>query len=127
MERQREQALAGKVAIITGASRGVGKQAALDFASRGAHVVLAARTVEADTALPGTIGDTLQQIEDLGGQAIAVATDLAQEEDLTRLVDATKRGLVGRMRAAGRGCASSQHRIHGNAGHGSARHADQLG
>ena len=88
MERQRELALAGKVVIITGASRGVGKQAALDFARRGAQIVLAARTVEPDSALPGTIGETLAQIEALGGQAIAVATDLAKEEDLKRLVDA---------------------------------------
>jgi len=86
MERQKELDLSGKVVIITGASRGVGKQAALDFAKRGAHVVLAARTVEADTTLPGTIGETLKQIEDLGGKAIAVATDLAAEEDLKRLV-----------------------------------------
>jgi NAD(P)-dependent dehydrogenase (short-subunit alcohol dehydrogenase family) len=88
MVRQRELDLTGKVVIITGASRGVGKQAALDFARRGANVVLAARTVEADSALPGTIGETLRQIEELGGQAIAVATDLAKEEDLKALVDA---------------------------------------
>jgi len=88
MERQREQPLAGKVVIITGASRGVGKQAALDFAKRGAKIVLAARTVEPDSALPGTIGETLKDIENLGGQAIAVATDLAREEDLKHLVDA---------------------------------------
>ena len=88
MERQREVDLTGKVVIITGASRGVGKQASLDFARRGAHVVLAARTVEADSKLPGTIGETLAQIEALGGQAIAVATDLAKEEDLKALVDA---------------------------------------
>jgi len=50
--------------------------------------VLAARTVEPDSTLPGTIGETLQQIEDLGGQAIAVATDLAKEEDLKRLIEA---------------------------------------
>jgi NAD(P)-dependent dehydrogenase (short-subunit alcohol dehydrogenase family) len=86
--RQREGDLAGKVVIITGASRGVGKQAALDFARRGAHVVLAARTVERDSTLPGTIGETLKQIEDAGGQAIAVATDLAREADLKALVDA---------------------------------------
>ena len=86
--RQRELPLTGKVVIITGASRGVGKQAALDFARRGAHVVLAARTVEADSTLPGTIGETLRQIEEQGGQAIAVATDLAQEADLKALVDA---------------------------------------
>jgi len=88
MERQKELDLTGKVVVITGASRGVGKQAALDFAKRGAHVVLAARTVEPDSTLPGTIGETLKQIEDLGGQAIAVATDLAQEGDLKRLIDA---------------------------------------
>ncbi len=86
--RQRELDLGGKVVIITGASRGVGKQAALDFARRGAHVVLAARTVEADSVLPGTIGETLAQIEALGGQAIAVATDLAEQADLKALVDA---------------------------------------
>ncbi len=88
MQRQREQDLTGKIVIITGASRGVGKQAALDFAKRGANVVLAARTVEANSALPGTIGETLKQIEVLGGQAIAIATDLAKEEDLKALVDA---------------------------------------
>ena len=88
MERQRELDLTGKVVIITGASRGVGKQAALDFARRGANVVLAARTVDADSTLPGTIGETLKEVEDLGGQAIAVVTDLAKEEDLKRLVDA---------------------------------------
>ena len=88
MERQRENDLTGKVAIITGASRGVGKQAALDFARRGVDVVLAARTVEVDSALPGTLGETLAQIEELGGQAIAVATDLASEDDLKALVQA---------------------------------------
>lgn len=87
MERQKELDIAGKVVVITGASRGVGKQTALDFAQRGAHVVLAARTVEPG-ALPGTIGETLQEIEASGGQAIAVATDLAKEADLKRLIDA---------------------------------------
>jgi len=88
MERQRELSLAGKVVIITGASRGVGKQAALDFARRGANVVLAARTVEPDSAVPGTLGETLQQIQALGAGALAVATDLAREADLERLVGA---------------------------------------
>jgi NAD(P)-dependent dehydrogenase (short-subunit alcohol dehydrogenase family) len=88
MKRQNEADLTGKVVIITGASRGVGKQAALDFARRGAKVVLAARTVEPDNILPGTLGETLQQIVAMGGEAIAVATDLAQEDDLKRLVAA---------------------------------------
>jgi NAD(P)-dependent dehydrogenase (short-subunit alcohol dehydrogenase family) len=88
MQRQNELDLAGKVAIITGASRGVGKQAALDLARRGVNLVLAARTVEPDGVLPGTLGETLAQIEELGASAIAVQTDLAKEEDLKRLVDA---------------------------------------
>jgi NAD(P)-dependent dehydrogenase (short-subunit alcohol dehydrogenase family) len=92
MERQRELDLTGKTAIITGASRGVGKQAALDFARRGANVVLAARTVDVDDTLPGTLGETLQEIEALstgagGAGALAVATDLASEADLHRLID----------------------------------------
>ena len=89
MDRQKEGDLAGKVVIITGASRGVGKQAALDFARRRANVVLAARTVEADSELPGTLGETLKQIEALGGRGLAVQTDLGSEKDLHRLVDAT--------------------------------------
>lgn len=91
MERQREQDISGKVAIMTGASRGIGKAGALSLARRGAKVVLAARTVDplADPTLPGTIGEALHEIEQAGGEAIAVATDLAKEEDLKRLVDKT--------------------------------------
>jgi NAD(P)-dependent dehydrogenase (short-subunit alcohol dehydrogenase family) len=89
MKRQKEMDLTGKIALITGASRGVGKQAALDFARRGAKVVLAARTVEPDNALPGTLGETLEQINHMGGDALAVATDLANEKDLKALVAAT--------------------------------------
>ena len=88
MERQQESDLTGKVVIITGASRGVGKQAALDFAKRGAKVVAAARTVDPDETLPGTLVETLAQIEAMGGEAIAVATDLASEADLKALVAA---------------------------------------
>lgn len=87
MQRHPEMSLQDKVVIITGASRGVGKQAALDFARRGAKVVLAARTVEPGD-VPGTIGETLAQIEAAGGEAIAVPTDLARESDLKALVAA---------------------------------------
>ncbi|HEX7854206.1 MAG TPA: SDR family NAD(P)-dependent oxidoreductase [Sphingobium sp.] len=89
MERQRELDLTGKVAIITGASRGVGRQAAIDFARRGAKVVLAARTVDPDDSLPGSLGEAMRQIEALGGEALAVQTDLAEEDDLKALVRAT--------------------------------------
>jgi len=87
MQRQRELDLTGKVVIVTGASRGVGKQAALDFASRGAKVVLAARTVDPDPTLPSTLNETLQAIRDMGGEALVVQTDLANKADLQNLVD----------------------------------------
>jgi NAD(P)-dependent dehydrogenase (short-subunit alcohol dehydrogenase family) len=89
VQRQKEDSIVGKVVIITGASRGVGKQAALDFARRGANVTLAARTVAANNALPGSLDETVKQIESLGVKALAIPTDLASEADLNRLVDAT--------------------------------------
>jgi NAD(P)-dependent dehydrogenase (short-subunit alcohol dehydrogenase family) len=78
-----------KVAIVTGASRGIGRQIALELARRGANVVIAARTVEPKRRLPGTIGETLAMIEAAGGKAIAVQTDINKPEDLERLVSKT--------------------------------------
>ena len=87
MERQNEASLAGKVAIVTGSSRGIGKRAALALARRGARLVVTARTVEASgSELPGTIGETVKEIESLGGEAVAVAADLSNERDLEKIV-----------------------------------------
>src|SRR6202021_1644903 len=89
MERQNEASLAGKVAIVTGSSRGIGKRAAIALARRGARLVVTARTVEASgSELPGTIGQTVKEIESLGGEAVAVAADLSDERDLERIVAA---------------------------------------
>jgi NAD(P)-dependent dehydrogenase (short-subunit alcohol dehydrogenase family) len=95
VKRQQEGSLFGKVVVITGASRGVGKQAALDFARRGAKVVLAARTVEANNELPGSLDETVKQIEVMGADVLAVPTDLACEDDLNGLVDAAARHFGG--------------------------------
>jgi NAD(P)-dependent dehydrogenase (short-subunit alcohol dehydrogenase family) len=89
MERQRELDLSGQVAIVTGASRGVGRQAALDLARRGAKVVLAARTVEADDTIPGSLGEAMAWMQEMGAEALAVRTDLAEQDDLKKLVEAT--------------------------------------
>jgi NAD(P)-dependent dehydrogenase (short-subunit alcohol dehydrogenase family) len=88
VQRQQELDLTGKVVIITGASRGIGKEAAQAFARRGANLVLTARTVEPDSWLPGTLGETLTRIENMGASAITVQADLASEADLERIVDA---------------------------------------
>ena len=59
--------LDGRVAIVTGASRGIGAEIARCFGQAGAAVAVAARTTEAGTSpLPGTIGETVQQIRDAG-------------------------------------------------------------
>ncbi len=71
--------LAGKVAIITGASRGIGAVAARVFAEAGAAVVLAARTEQSLTALATAINDA-------GGKALAVATDVGEPAAVERLV-----------------------------------------
>ena len=79
MKRQNEASLSGKVAIVTGSSRGIGKRTALALARRGARLVVTARTVEtSQNDLPGTIGQTVKEIESLGGEAIAVAADLSE-------------------------------------------------
>jgi len=81
--------LAGKVAVITGASRGIGDAIARRYAMEGAKVVVSARTVESgDHYLPGSINETVAQINAAGGQAIAVKADLGVAEDRQGLVAA---------------------------------------
>jgi citronellol/citronellal dehydrogenase len=79
--------LDGKVAIVTGASRGVGAAAAVALAREGVAVACAARATDADPLrLPGTIDATVRQITDAGGRAVAVPTNLAKEEEIEQMV-----------------------------------------
>jgi NAD(P)-dependent dehydrogenase (short-subunit alcohol dehydrogenase family) len=79
--------LRGKTAIVTGASRGIGKQIAIELGRHGANVVVAARTVDRHRRLPGTIGETVDAVESAGGTALAVRVDLARRDDLSSLVE----------------------------------------
>lgn len=81
--------LDGKVVLITGASRGVGEACALACAREGAHVALAAKTVDPNPKLPGTLGDVKAQVEALGRRAIALQTDVRHEEQVDAMVAET--------------------------------------
>jgi 7-alpha-hydroxysteroid dehydrogenase len=70
--------LAGRTAIVTGASRGLGKAIAIAFAREGAAVAVVARSVtDWNERLPGTIHETVAEIDGEGGRAVAIAADLA--------------------------------------------------
>lgn len=74
--------LSDKVAIVTGASRGIGAAAAIELARQGAKVSLSARTAAA-------CNDTLQQISDLGGDAFAASCDVSDVGAVDKLVEDT--------------------------------------
>ncbi|HSO96406.1 MAG TPA: SDR family NAD(P)-dependent oxidoreductase [Acidimicrobiia bacterium] len=93
------QSLAGQVAIVTGASRGIGRGLALGLARAGAAVVCAARTeTETPTGLPGTIHATVDAIRAEGGVAVARRCDIGVEDDIVALID-TARAEFGRVDA----------------------------
>jgi citronellol/citronellal dehydrogenase len=82
--------LDGKVAIVTGASRGVGAATAVALAAAGARVACAARATDAaPMPTPGTLDATVRTIHDSGGDAIAVPTNLAKDEEVVRMVTTT--------------------------------------
>ena len=81
--------LAGRVAIVTGASRGIGKALALRLAGEGADVVIAAKSEASTDKLPGSIYDTANEVRALGRRALAVPTDVRSEEAIAGMVEKT--------------------------------------
>jgi NAD(P)-dependent dehydrogenase (short-subunit alcohol dehydrogenase family) len=80
--------LGGRVAIVTGASRGIGKGCALELGAAGATVYVTGRsTSESDHPLPGTVGATAQEIDALGGTGIPVACDHRDDDAVAALFD----------------------------------------
>lgn len=83
--------LDGRVAIITGSSRGIGRDIAHAYAAAGAAVVIGARSEETrpDPRLPGTIHEVASEIEAAGGQALALRLEMRDTESIEACVAAT--------------------------------------
>lgn len=76
-----------KTALITGTTRGIGKAIALRLAKEGANIVIAAKSVEENPKLGGTIYSAAAEIEAAGGKALAVQCDIRFEEQVQHVVD----------------------------------------
>jgi NAD(P)-dependent dehydrogenase (short-subunit alcohol dehydrogenase family) len=88
-------ALTGKVAVVTGASRGIGKGIALALGTAGATVYVTGRTVTLGShELPGTVGETASEVDRHGGKGIAVHVDHADDDQVAALFDKIEREQV---------------------------------
>jgi NAD(P)-dependent dehydrogenase (short-subunit alcohol dehydrogenase family) len=78
--------LKDKVAMVTGASRGIGKQTALELAREGAHIVLVSKnTAPTESPYPGTVEETAEELRKLGVKALPVKCDLAIRSQVEQL------------------------------------------
>ena len=75
-----------KTIFITGGSRGIGKAIALRMAREGANIVIAAKTVEENAKIPGTIYSAAEEIEAAGGRALPLQVDIRYEDQSQELL-----------------------------------------
>jgi citronellol/citronellal dehydrogenase len=84
----------GRIAIVTGASRGIGQRIAELLAAEGAAVALVARTeAPGDSVLPGSLSEVLERIRTAGGQAAVIPADLTDPGDVETIVARTEKAL----------------------------------
>ncbi len=81
--------LSGKTIIISGASRGIGREIALRCAADGANLVIAAKSSDPHPKLPGTIHSVAEEVVAAGGQALAVQMDVRDEASVASMIEQT--------------------------------------
>jgi citronellol/citronellal dehydrogenase len=81
--------LEGRVVIITGASRGIGRALALGLAGQGCHIVVAAKSVESTERLPGSIYTVAKEVEALGVSALPIQVDVRDSDQIDTMVART--------------------------------------
>ncbi|QCJ48011.1 MULTISPECIES: SDR family oxidoreductase [Haloprofundus] len=84
-----DKPLDGRVAFITGTSRGIGKALALAFADAGAAVVSTGKTMDEHERLPGTVTQTTEEIRERGGDSIALQLDVRDESNVESAIEET--------------------------------------
>jgi len=81
--------LDGRVAVVTGASRGIGRALAIRLAQCGADVAVAAKSEQSTERLPGSIHETAEAVRATGRRALAVPTDVRDEDAIHNLIERT--------------------------------------
>lgn len=78
--------LKNRTIIITGASRGIGKAMALKFAKDGANIIAAAKSLKGHPILPGSLDETVKEVQEAGGNALAMRVDVRHPEQVNEMI-----------------------------------------